>query len=66
MLPLTAAGIAAESSALFFIRVYVYPVERLSPEQRRVLLAAVNALPEAMRRYKGLFGHEERLRQLLI
>ena len=66
LLPLAAASLAAESTALFLIRVYVYPVERLSVEQRRVLLAGVNALPESMRRYKGLLGHEERLRQLSI
>lgn len=66
IVPLTAASLGGVRTALFLIRVYVYPVAQLSAEQRRMLSTALDALPESTRRYKGVFGHEERLRQLLL
>jgi hypothetical protein len=53
------------TTSLFFIRTYVYAADRLSAEQRRVLAAAITGMSEAMRRYKGMFGHEQRILQLL-
>lgn len=41
-------------ASVFLIRTYVYPVASLAPEQRAVLAEAVAAMPEEVRRYKGL------------
>jgi Protein of unknown function (DUF3445) len=60
MVPLTEAG-----TSLFFIRTYVYGCDRLSAEQRSKLAEAISCMSEAMRRYKGMFGHEQRILQLL-
>lgn len=60
MVPLTEPGIA-----LFFIRTYVYERDRLSAEQRSRLAEAITSMSEAMRRYKGMFGSEQRILQLL-
>jgi len=66
IVPLPADSLEGHSTALFFIRVYVYPLARLSRDQRSELAAALDALPESVRRYKGLLGHEARVRQLLL
>jgi dimethylamine monooxygenase subunit A len=47
--PLTAA-----KAGLFLIRVYVYPFGELSAEERARTLAALAAMPEPIRAYKGL------------
>jgi dimethylamine monooxygenase subunit A len=60
MVPLTEAG-----TSLFFIRTYVYGRDHLSVEQRSLLAEAISCMPEAMRRYKGMFGYEQRILQLL-
>lgn len=62
MMPLAAEQGA---SSLFFIRTYVYSRDRLSAEQRELLAEAISNMPEAMRRYKGMFGSEGRILQLL-
>lgn len=54
----------AETS-LFFIRTYQYERHQLSAEQRNSLAAAIAGMSEAMRRYKGMFGYEQRILQLL-
>jgi hypothetical protein len=51
--------------SLFFIRTYVYGRDRLSAEQRNALAEAISHMSEAMRRYKGIFGYEQRILQLL-
>jgi hypothetical protein len=51
--------------AMFLLRTYVYPLARLSAAQRDTLGAALGGMSEAMRRYKGLLGHEARIRELL-
>lgn len=65
MAPLTEPHPELGHTSLFFIRTYVYGLERLSPAQRATLTAAVSGMSEAVRRYKGMFGYEERLLQLL-
>lgn len=47
--------------SLFLLRTYIYPLTRLSASQRDTLCAAVRAMPESLRRYKGLLGHEQRV-----
>lgn len=47
--PLTAAN-----ASLFLIRVYMYPFAQLTSEQRARTLAALAAMPEDIRTYKGL------------
>jgi hypothetical protein len=64
IMPLPAAANQA-SVTLFFIRTYVYPLERLHDAQCAVLSNAIAHMSEAMRRYKGMFCHEERIRELL-
>jgi len=61
MVPLREAG-----TSLFFIRTYVYGRDRLSAEQRSTLSAAICGMSEAMRRYKGMLGSEQRIQQLLV
>jgi hypothetical protein len=63
MVPLTPDSDGTTS--LFFIRTYVYGRDRLSSAQRQTLVHAVSCMPEAMRRYKGVFGHEARICELL-
>jgi len=65
MSPLTEAGSELGSTSLFFIRTYVYGRDSLSAEQRQVLASAIAGMSEAMRRYKGMLGHEQRILQLL-
>jgi hypothetical protein len=55
----------AGAVALFFIRTYVYPLERLRGVQLRELTSALACMPEPVRRYKGLLGHEERIVELI-
>ena len=57
--PLTAAN-----ASLFLIRVYVYPFHQLIAEQRTRTLAALAAMPEPIRAYKGL-PHPSELATLL-
>jgi hypothetical protein len=64
IVPLPAAANQA-SVTLFFIRTYVYPLERLHDAQCAVLSNAIAHMSEAMRRYKGMLGHEARIRELL-
>jgi hypothetical protein len=52
--------------ALFFIRIFVYPLARLDEQQLATLVEAVQRMPEAVRRYKGLFGNEARILALLM
>jgi hypothetical protein len=54
-----------EQISLFFIRTYVYGLERLSSEQRATLREAIKHMSEPMLRYKGMLGHEARIVQLL-
>ena len=63
--PFAEAGPAQGRTSLFFIRTYVYGRDRLSAEQRGVLASAIAGMSEAMRRYKGILGHEQRILQLL-
>jgi hypothetical protein len=67
MVPLTEAPecVGQGTASLFFIRTYVYGRERFSSEQRATLIEAVSRMSEATRRYKGVFGHELRIAQLL-
>lgn len=58
-------GAAEAAVAMFLLRTYVYPVARLSAAQRDMLEAALAGMSEAMRRYKGMLGHETRIRELL-
>lgn len=51
--------------ALFLIRVYSYPVDTLSADERAELARRVEALDAETRRYKGWAGHEPRLKALL-
>jgi hypothetical protein len=44
----------AANAGLFLIRVYVYPFNELNSEQRARMLAALAAMPEPIRTYKGL------------
>jgi hypothetical protein len=44
----------AEAASVFLIRTYVEPVASLAPAQRAVLFEALAAMPEEVRRYKGL------------
>lgn len=52
-------------ASLFLIRTYLQPFAALTPEQRGILVAAVECMPEPIRRYKGLLGHEARVVALL-
>lgn len=63
MLPLPEA--ATGTTALFLIRTYVYGRDRLSQPQRATLVEAISRMSEATLRYKGMFGHEARIIQLL-
>jgi hypothetical protein len=42
------------NAALFLIRTYLYPFESLACEEQRDLRSALRAMPDAVRRYKGL------------
>ena len=44
------------NAALFLIRIYLYPFESLAAEEQRDLRSALRAMPDAVRRYKGLAG----------
>ena len=46
----------ALDASLFLIRTYLYPFASLTPDERQVLARALSALPEDVRRYKGLEG----------
>ena len=63
MLPLSEA--AEPATSLFLIRTYVYGRDRLSQAQRETLVEAISRMSEATLRYKGMFGHEARIIQLL-
>jgi Protein of unknown function (DUF3445) len=52
-------------AALFIIRTYVYPTSRLTTAQRDAIVQALAVMPEALRRYKALWGHERRIGELL-
>ena len=71
IVPLRPAGfpgpqaLAQGMTSLFFIRTYVYGRDRLSREQRLALSDAISNMSEAMRRYKGMLGDEQRILQLL-
>lgn len=41
-------------ATLFTIRTYLYPIEQLEAEQRSILVAAMEAMPEPVARYKNL------------
>jgi hypothetical protein len=45
--------------ALFLIRTYLYPLSSLSDEERSTLRAALEAMPEEVARYKGLWVGRE-------
>jgi hypothetical protein len=64
MLPLSEAATTG-TTALFLIRTYVYGRDRLSQAQRATLAEAIARMSEATLRYKGMFGHEARIIQLL-
>jgi hypothetical protein len=64
ILPLPAAPNCGQVT-LFFIRTYVYPRSRLGEAERRTLAHAVAHMPAAVRRYKGILGHEARIQALL-
>lgn len=64
-IPLGADDADKTQSALFVMRTFVYPLSRLSVGQRQTLLAALGHMSEGMRRYKGMFGHEARISELL-
>ena len=50
-----------DHGSLFLIRTYVTPLEVLDPAERAILRAAVERMPESIRRYKGLEGFPVRL-----
>jgi hypothetical protein len=64
IVPLPAAANRTKVT-LFFIRTYVYPRARLHDAQCAVLSSAVAHMSDAMRRYKGMLGHEDRIGELL-
>ena len=43
-------------ASLFLIRTYLYPFASLAPSERVTLARALAAMPEEVRRYKGLDG----------
>jgi len=53
-------------AALFFIRTFIYPITSLTSEQRNLLTTSLFNLPETTRKYKGLWGHEQKILSLLI
>jgi hypothetical protein len=53
------------AASLFLIRTYLRPFASLEPEQRGVLVRAIECMPEPIRRYKGLVGHEAKIIGLL-
>lgn len=48
----------AVGASLFIIRTFVTPFAALGGEERAVIAAAVEAMPETVRRYKGMAGNE--------
>ena len=52
-------------ASLFLIRTYLQPFAALTPEQRGIVLAAIESMSEPIRRYKGLLGHEDQVIALL-
>lgn len=52
-------------ASLFLIRTYLTPFAALHPAQRGVLVRALEAMSEPIRRYKGLLGHEPQVLALL-
>jgi hypothetical protein len=58
-------GFPRLDAALFLIRTYRYAFESLGAQRRARLARAVDAMPESVSRYKGIAGHEIRIRELL-
>jgi hypothetical protein len=52
-------------ASLFLIRTYLRPFTALDPEQRDILVRAIECMPEPIRRYKGVLGHEAKILDLL-
>lgn len=52
-------------ASLFIIRTYLYPFASLSQEQRAVLTAALEQMPDEVRRYKHLDADRERIERAL-
>lgn len=49
---------AAAEASLFIIRTFVTPFAALAGEERAAIGAAVEAMPDVVRRYKGMAGNE--------
>ena len=58
-------GFPAVRASLFLIRTYLRPFDSLESGERSTLRAAIAAMPEALRRYKGILGCEQSVLSLL-
>jgi hypothetical protein len=55
-----------EANAFFFaIRTYFYPVSDLDVQEKKALCTAVETMPEASQKYKGLYGKARILKEML-
>jgi len=54
-------GFPSVRAALFIIRLYVYPLEALSADERSALADAIESMSPEARRYKGVDQHTEAL-----
>ncbi len=55
----------AVDASLFIIRTLVYPFAALTARERATVAAAIDAMPPAVRRYKGVAGREAHIRAAL-
>lgn len=53
------------AASLFLIRTYLRPFAALEPDERDTLVRAIECMPEPIRRYKGMLGHEAKIIGLL-
>lgn len=51
--------------ALFLIRTYLYPIQRLEPTERDLISEALRVMPEEVARYKGLWDDQAHMIHLL-
>jgi hypothetical protein len=57
---------AVQRASLFLIRVYLYPFDSLDSSQRDTLAVALESMPAAIQRYKGLSGEPRRIALALL
>lgn len=53
-------------ASLFLIRTYIYPFASLAAEQREMLIGAIERMPEAAARYKGILENRAAILPLLM